>query len=110
MPLTFSEFEVRAQCGDYIGQWKAVSTFIGKYILLAQYLSQQRHTARAQQVTSFKFFLILSVETNIVLDMGCAGIDSYVSCRLVVGRVTTPFSVALAIPTLNLFATRSGWL
>lgn len=47
MPLTSSEFEVRAQCGDYIGHWKAVSTFIGKYILHAQYLSQQHHTARA---------------------------------------------------------------
>lgn len=87
-----------------------------KYILLAQYLSQQRHTARAQQVTSFKFLLILSVETNIVLDMGCAGIDSYVSnsssifLSFSAGRVTTPFSVVLAIDTLNPFATRSGWL
>lgn len=30
MPLITSKFEVRAQCGDCIGKWKAVSEFIGK--------------------------------------------------------------------------------
>ena len=55
MPLTSSEFEVRAQCGDYIGQWKAVSTFIGKYILHVSQ-SATSHCTCSKQVTSCKFF------------------------------------------------------
>ena len=33
-PLTTSVLEVRAQCGNCIGQWKTVSTFIGKYTIV----------------------------------------------------------------------------
>ena len=31
IPLTTSRFGVRAQCGDCFGQWKAVSSYFGKY-------------------------------------------------------------------------------
>ena len=30
IPHTTSIFEVRAQCGDYLGQWKTVSAFVGE--------------------------------------------------------------------------------
>jgi len=31
IPLTTSTFEVRAQCGDDLGEWSVISSYVGKY-------------------------------------------------------------------------------
>jgi len=39
IPLTTSMFEVRAQCGDNLGKWKAISRYIGEWRIFDQLIS-----------------------------------------------------------------------
>ena len=39
IPLTTSMFEVRAQCGDNLGKWKAISRYIGEWEVFDQLIS-----------------------------------------------------------------------